>query len=113
MMSIDDIVQVAGVNVSPLAVREAIVEHPDVAYTVVRLMSAGSTPRLKAFVVPRGDDVDLDALQREIEADLGRRLTAAERPRAYTFGRALPVDGMGKAADWTDRGDGLAATRAT
>ena len=110
---IDDIVQVAGVNVSPVAVREAIVAHPDVADAVVRLMSAGSTPRLKAFVVPRGDDVDLDALQRELEADLGRRLAVAERPRAYTFGRALPVDGMGKAADWTDRGAGLAATRAT
>ena len=110
---IDGVVQVAGVNVSPVRVRGTIIEHPDVADAVVRLMNAGNTPRLKAFVVPRSGDVDLAALQRELEADLGRRLTAAERPRAYTFGSALPVDAMGKAADWTDRGNGLAATRAT
>ena len=110
---IDGIVQVAGVNVSPARVRAIIVEHPDVDDAVVRLMNAGTTPRLKAFVVPRRGDADLDALQGEIEADLTRRLTAAERPRAYTFGSALPVDAMGKAADWMHRGHGLAATPST
>jgi acyl-CoA synthetase (AMP-forming)/AMP-acid ligase II len=48
-------VQVAGVNVWPQRVAEALRAHPDVLDAVVRPMRADEGERLKAFVVPRPD----------------------------------------------------------
>jgi long-chain acyl-CoA synthetase len=97
---LDDVVQVAGVNVSLGRVRNVLLAHPGVADAVVRLMDGASPPRLKAFVVAR-EGADHAALHAQLEARAEERLTAPERPRAYTFGHALPVDALGKRADWT------------
>lgn len=98
---LDDVVQVAGVNVSLSRVRDVLMAHADVADVVVRLMDGASTPRLKAFIVAREGVEDRDALQAQLEARANESLTTPERPRAYTFGDRLPVDALGKRADWT------------
>ena len=98
---VDQAVQVGGINVFPTRVRRELLEHPDVLDASVRLMRPDEGNRLKAFVVPRNGSADLAALHAALDAWTGARLTVPERPRAFSFGSALPVDGKGKAADWT------------
>ena len=96
----DHAVQVGGINVFPARVRRELLLHPDVLDASVRLMRPGEGNRLKAFVVPRDAGADLAGLHAALSAWASARLTAPERPRAFSFGAALPVDGKGKAADW-------------
>ena len=56
--------------------------------------------RLKAFIVPRDPGGDADILRHGLDALAAEALSVAERPRAYSFGPALPIDPMGKPADW-------------
>ena len=93
----DGAVQVGGVNVFPARVRDVLLAHAGVIDAAVRL-EAGSG-RLKAFVVPAGA-LDGDALLGELDRWCGDRLTAPERPRRFALGGALPVNAMGKSADW-------------
>ncbi|OON63233.1 hypothetical protein B0920_07480 [Massilia sp. KIM] len=116
---IDHAVQVGGVNVFPAYMAEVLRMHPEVLEAAVRLMRPDEGHRLKAFVVPRAGagavddadadanvDVDTDALRGALDAWMGERLSAPERPAAYTFGRALPRTSSGKPADWIiDAGD--------
>ena len=97
---IDQAVQVGGINVFPGRVRQQLLQHPDVLDASVRPMRPDEGNRLKAFVVPRNASADPAALHAALDAWAGARLTAPERPRAYSFGSALPVDAKGKAADW-------------
>lgn len=97
---IDEAVQVAGVNVFPAAVRRVLMEHPDVRDAAVRRMSADPLSRLKAFVVPREGRVGDALFHAELEAWVASRLTTPERPRAFSFGDAIPVGPLGKVADW-------------
>ena len=92
----DGAVQVGGVNVFPARVRDTLLAHAGVADAAVRLEA--DTGRLKAFVVPAraGDDRLVD----ELERWCGDRLAAPERPRRFAVGGALPVNAMGKLADW-------------
>ena len=92
----DGAVQVGGINVFPARVRDTLLAHAGVADAAVRLEPG--TGRLKAFVVPAGarDDAVLDELDRWC----GDRLSAPERPRRIALGGALPVNAMGKPADW-------------
>ncbi|MCC2974784.1 AMP-binding protein [Massilia sp. IC2-476] len=96
----DGAVQVGGVNVFPARVRQALLEHPDVADAAVRLMRPEEGARLKAFVVPR-DGVDGAELVRRLRPWTDGRLTMPERPKAFTVGAQLPRNGMGKLADWS------------
>jgi long-chain acyl-CoA synthetase len=97
---VDHAVQVGGTNVFPARVRRELLLHPDVLDASVRLMRPGEGNRLKAFVVPREAGADLARLHAALSAWTSARLTAPERPRAFSFGPALPSDGKGKAADW-------------
>ena len=94
---IDDVVQVAGVNVSPAAVADAIRAVPGVAETAVRHDGA----RLKAFVVP-AEGVAPEALCADVRAHLGAVLPASARPASIATGAALPRNAMGKLCDWPD-----------
>jgi acyl-coenzyme A synthetase/AMP-(fatty) acid ligase len=96
----DGAVQVGGINVFPNRVRSVLQEHPDIAAAAVRLMSPAEGRRLKAFIVPALAGTDIDALRNGLDAWVAKRLSGPERPRAYTFGRSLPADQMGKAAEW-------------
>ena len=98
----DAAVQVGGVNVFPSQVRQCLCDHPAVANAAVRPMAAHEGDRLKAFVVlHHGADADRTALRAELDAWVRTRLSAPARPRAIDFGPALPVDGRGKACDWS------------
>jgi acyl-coenzyme A synthetase/AMP-(fatty) acid ligase len=96
---LDQAVQVGGVNVFPLRVREVLLQHPDVADAAVRLMAVSDNARLKAFVVPRPEADTSDLVQR-LDAWLAPRLSAAERPRAFALGAELPRNAQGKLGDW-------------
>ena len=96
---IDDAVQVGGTNVFPAYVAGVLAMHPAVAECVVRPMRADEGARLKAFVVPMGEQAGA-VLRTALSRWIGERLAPAERPAAYSFGPALPRQPNGKAADW-------------
>jgi len=96
---IDDAVQVGGTNVFPAYVAEVLALHPQVLEAAVRLMRPDEGRRLKAFVVPRSG-ADVDALRADLPGWMAERLTAPERPVAWTFGPRLPRQASGKPADW-------------
>ena len=97
---IDQAVQVGGINVFPARVRRELLLHPDVLDASVRLMQPAEGNRLKAFVVPRNAGADCQQLHAALDTWAGARLSAPERPRAFSFGGALPADDKGKPADW-------------
>ena len=97
----DGAVQVGGVNVHPERIAAVLREHPAVAQAAVRLMRPEEGSRLKAFVVPHGPGADEDALRASLAAQVEARLPPPERPRAFTFGPAIPLTPMGKLADWS------------
>ena len=95
----DDAVQVGGLNVHPNGVAAALRERPGVRDVTVRLMRPDEGLRLKAFIVADHGWWE-DDLRRDLDAWIGQALEPAARPRALTFGRQLPINEMGKAADW-------------
>lgn len=103
---LDTVVQVGGVNVSLAAVQAHLAGHPDVEAAAVRLMRPEEGTRLKAFIVPARDAPPREELCRRLTDWIEATLPAPQRPRAFAFGPALPVNGMGKPCDWplaTDR----------
>ncbi|WP_207481796.1 4-coumarate--CoA ligase [Arenibaculum pallidiluteum] len=97
---LDSVVQVGGVNVSPRAVRERLLDHPHVAECAVRLMRPDEGTRLKAFVVPSPHAPPEAELRAQLSAWIEGTLPVPQRPRALSFGPALPTGELGKAADW-------------
>jgi long-chain acyl-CoA synthetase len=112
---IDGAVQVAGVNVFPAYVADVLKLHPRVLDATVRMMRPDEGRRLKAFVVvrpaPGADQEDSNAqgaaqaaehaaLSQELANWIAARLSAPERPAAFTFGVRLPRQASGKPADW-------------
>jgi 4-coumarate--CoA ligase (photoactive yellow protein activation family) len=97
---VDQAVQVGGTNVFPSYVAEVLRMHPAVADAAVRLMRPDEGRRLKAFVVPRADDSAATELAAQLSGWIAERLTAPERPAAWTFGARLPRQASGKPADW-------------
>jgi long-chain acyl-CoA synthetase len=95
----DQAVQVGGINVFPARVRQVLLAHAAVQEAVVRRMSADEGERLKAFVVPRAG-VDRQRLVDELALWVAQHLTPPERPKAFTLGDRLPINAMGKVADW-------------
>ena len=96
---IDDAVQVGGMNVFPAYVADVLALHPQVREAAVRLMRPDEGQRLKAFVVAQ-PGADVDALRADLPGWIAERLTAPERPVAWTFGPRLPRQASGKPADW-------------
>lgn len=95
----DKCVQVAGVNVYPEKVTACIRSHSMVKSCAVRLMRPEEGQRLKAFIVLK-DNNRIDIFRRDIRTWLAQRLPASEIPKSLTFGTALPINSMGKEADW-------------
>lgn len=96
----DEAVQVGGINVFPLSISERLQALPEVAAAVVRLMSAHEGERLKAFIVPAEGHQGGEQLETLLHAWCTQNLPAAERPKAFTFGLALPQNHLGKHSDW-------------
>nr|WP_229482225.1 AMP-binding protein [Massilia sp. JS1662] len=96
---VDEAVQVGGMNVFPAYVADVLALHPHVREAAVRLMRPDEGRRLKAFVVAE-PGADADVLRAELPGWIAERLTAPERPVAWTFGPRLPRQASGKPADW-------------
>jgi 4-coumarate--CoA ligase len=92
----DDIVQVAGVNVSPAEVCRRIGLLDGVAEVAVR----PGVGRMKAFIVPSPRVRDQAAFLVALQAHILEHLAPPARPASLTFGPALPRNAMGKACDW-------------
>ncbi|NEX64778.1 AMP-binding protein [Noviherbaspirillum galbum] len=97
---LDNAVQVGGINVFPSKVREVLMRHPDVLDAAVRLMRPEEGNRLKAFIVPRAPDMDRTQLHERLTGWASGHLSAAERPKAFSFGSALPRSELDKQRDW-------------
>ena len=93
----DGQVQIAGSNVSPARVASVLRAHPAVREARVRLMAPNEGERLKAFIVT---DVSGEQLRPALETWCAQRLQPLERPKAFTFGCALPLTSVGKECDW-------------
>jgi len=96
---LDGSVQVGGTNVYPVRIAAMLASRPGVADAAVRLMRHEEGTRLKAFIVP-SSDVSPEIVSEELQAWIGAHLTAVERPKALTFGSALPTNLNGNALDW-------------
>jgi 4-coumarate--CoA ligase (photoactive yellow protein activation family) len=98
---VDRAVQVAGVNVYPERVADALREHPLVRDCAVRLMRPEEGSRLKAFIVP---EIPLEQagtpFGRSFRDWIACRLPTAARPKRITLGACLPTTKTGKPADW-------------
>lgn len=99
----DEALQVGGINVFPAAIAERLQSLPEVSSAAVRLMSPTEGERLKAFVIPATGYDDSEALEALLHAWCAQNLTAAERPKAFTFGLQLPRNAIGKLIDWSIR----------
>ncbi len=98
----DGAVQVGGINVFPAKVKKTLEEVPGVADMAVRAFAASgdaARQRLKVFVVPKAG-VDAAELEAALRRHAVEALSSVERPASYTFGAALPVNAIGKLADW-------------
>ncbi|MEQ6885019.1 hypothetical protein [Salicola sp. Rm-C-2C1-2] len=95
----DGAVQVAGTNVDPTAVAEALKNQADVTDCTVRPFDTGNGVRLKAFVVPDADS-DTETLEQSLRRWAQDHLTAPERPVRFDFGEMLPRNELGKLSDW-------------
>ncbi|RHZ90493.1 4-coumarate--CoA ligase [Cereibacter sphaeroides] len=91
----DEILQVAGSNVSPAAVREILLRNPRVRDAAVRLDGR----RLKA-VISVAEGADEAEIEIELRATAARHLPAPARPDRFHFATQLPRTGAGKLADW-------------
>ena len=96
----DAAVQVGGINVHTERVRTVLRAHPGVADAAVRLMAPHEGTRLKAFIVPHEGAASPKALRRDLYRHVKAKLGVAERPKAFSFGLALPRTSAGKPADW-------------
>lgn len=92
----DQVIQVGGVNVSMARVKNMLDQIPGVEDCAVRSIRPGG--RLKAFIVIR-EGSGKDSAKKNILA-AARKFPVAERPVKINFGNSLPINAMGKLADW-------------
>lgn len=96
----DAAVQVGGINVFPAYVADLLKQHQFVADAQVRLMRPDEGSRLKAYVVLAALAQDTGAAIEEVRCWIDATLPVAQRPKALTFGSAIPINAMGKPCDW-------------
>jgi acyl-CoA synthetase (AMP-forming)/AMP-acid ligase II len=84
-----------GENIHPVQVEAALGEHPGVADSaVVGVPDARWGQMVVAYVVPRGDGLTADELDRHCRGHA--MLADFKRPRAYRFVESLPLTATGK-----------------
>jgi long-chain acyl-CoA synthetase len=95
---LDQSIQIGGHNVSLEWIESQIKAHRNVSDVAVRSFTPqAGEPRLKAFVVLTQDD---EQARHDFTFWMQTQLTSHARPRALRFGSAIPVNAMGKRADW-------------
>ncbi len=95
---LDRIVQVGGVNVSPMFVAEKLKKMEGIKECAVRLMRPDEGHRLKAYIVADAG-VHIQTLRKQIDS-LIRNFPVEERPGRIDFGPEIPQNIMGKPCDW-------------
>lgn len=93
----DDFFKVAGMWVPPAAVEAAFLAHPGVQEVgVVGAEDGTGLVKPFAFVVPKAPAARLEPLVRELDAFVGQRLPAHQRPRGIFLMPELPRTATGK-----------------
>ncbi len=94
---VDDVMLVAGHNISTMEVESALVDHPSVAEAAV----IGRTHEIKgqavaAFVILRSGNEPSDVLKEEIRAHVAKKIGPIARPDDLFFTAELPKTRSGK-----------------
>jgi len=94
---VDDVMLVAGHNISTMEVESALVDHPAVAEAAV----IGKTHEIKgqaiaAFVILRAGNKASDSLMNEIRSHVATKIGAIARPDELFFSAELPKTRSGK-----------------
>jgi 4-coumarate--CoA ligase (photoactive yellow protein activation family) len=96
----DDIVQIAGNNVSINYVKKILKQHSLVIDVAVRLMKHDEGGRLKAFFVLKDNTHNANFLS-NLEQYINTTLKPHERPKSIKVGKRVPTNYMGKLCDWS------------
>jgi len=92
----DDMLKVGGIFVSPFEVENCLLQHPLVAEcAVIGYNDGDALTKPKAFIVLR-DGTGTDALAREMQDFVKKRLAPFKYPRLVAFATALPKNDRGK-----------------
>jgi long-chain acyl-CoA synthetase len=94
---LDDMIISGGVNIYPQEIEQALDQAPGVAEAgVVGIEDLEFGERPVAFVVPKGQGVDLDRLRAELFAYCREKLGRTKQPKEIRFTDALPRSEPGK-----------------
>jgi acetyl-CoA synthetase len=94
---VDDIMLVAGHNISTTEVESALVDHPAVAEAaVVGRTDATSGQAIAAFVILRGGTAPTEALSEELREHVSKLIGPIAKPRSVLFTDELPKTRSGK-----------------
>ena len=96
----DNAVQVAGINVYPILVRETLLKHPSINDCAVRLMRPEEGTRLKVLIVLNDKDCDFKDIESSIRKWAKSRLSSYELPAAWSFKEEIMTNALGKHQDW-------------
>jgi acyl-coenzyme A synthetase/AMP-(fatty) acid ligase len=92
----DDMIKVGGLWASPIAIENALIEHPSVLEAAAVGVESEYTTRVKAYVVCRGDVRSGDELAVELREWCKSRLRRYEFPQFIQFIEELPKTPTGK-----------------
>ncbi|HTL87747.1 MAG TPA: acetate--CoA ligase [Acidimicrobiia bacterium] len=94
---VDDIMLVAGHNISTTEVESALVDNPKVAEAaVVGRNDATTGQAIAAFVILRGGNEPSDALVEELREHVGKLIGPIAKPKTILFTEELPKTRSGK-----------------
>jgi acetyl-CoA synthetase len=94
---VDDIMLVAGHNISTTEVESALVDHPAVAEAaVVGRTDATTGQAIAAFVILRGGTTPSDALAEELREHVAKLIGPIAKPKTVLFTEELPKTRSGK-----------------
>ena len=93
----DDVITSAGYRIGPGPIEDCLIGHPAVRMAaVVGVPDAQRTEIVMAYVVLNEGYAGDDALVKELQAHVRKRLAAHEYPRAIRFVTSLPTTATGK-----------------
>ncbi len=96
----DEIVKVFGKRIDLEALRNGLRSVPGVADANVRMFTDAHTAALKVFIVPRDLTETESALLDRCRSWVAANTDAAPAISSWRSGAAIPVNAMGKLADW-------------
>jgi acetyl-CoA synthetase len=94
---VDDVLNVSGHRLSTMEVESALVSHPNVVEAaVVGRPDEVTGEAICAFVTPREDVEDAEALEKELVEHVAKEIGKLARPKEIRFTNALPKTRSGK-----------------